>query len=156
MAGRVTKYTAAALLGKYYMFIGEKAKAKTEFWKVIDSHRYELMENYGDNFNGLHENNKESILEVQFTGSLEGGHYEYNLFTLHLGPDSGCGAYEEAYPSKWLFNTLKKDLTEDGNTATDCMRLSFSTIPNPVRSITKTAKDSVITTKKTISTGANM
>lgn len=72
------------------------------------------MENYGDNFNGLHENNKESILEVQFTGSLEGGHYEYNLFTLHLGPDSGCGAYEEAYPSKWLFNTLKKDLTEDG------------------------------------------
>ena len=114
MAGRVTKYTAAALLGKYYMFIGEKAKAKTEFWKVIDSHRYELMENYGDNFNGLHENNKESILEVQFTGSLEGGHYEYNLFTLHLGPDSGCGAYEEAYPSKWLFNTLKKDLTEDG------------------------------------------
>ena len=55
------------------MFIGEKAKAKTEFWKVIDSHRYELMENYGDNFNGLHENNKESILEVQFTGSLEGG-----------------------------------------------------------------------------------
>ena len=86
MAGRVTKYTAAALLGKYYMFIGEKAKAKTEFWKVIDSHRYELMENYGDNFNGLHENNKESILEVQFTGSLEGGHYEYNLFTLHWVP----------------------------------------------------------------------
>ena len=34
-----------------------------------------------DSFNGLHENNKESILEVQFTGSLEGGHYEYNLFT---------------------------------------------------------------------------
>ena len=145
MAGRVTKYTAAALLGKYYMFIGEKAKAKTEFWKVIDSHRYELMENYGDNFNGLHENNKESILEVQFTGSLEGGHYEYNLFTLHLGPDSGCGAYEEAYPSKWLFNTLKKDLTEDGEYSD---RL--------YETITKTAKDSVITTKKTISTGANM
>ena len=36
---------------------------------------YELMDNYGDNFNGLHENNKESILEVQFTGSLEGGHF---------------------------------------------------------------------------------
>lgn len=35
MAGRVTKYTAAALLGKYYMFIGEKAKAKTEFWKSL-------------------------------------------------------------------------------------------------------------------------
>ena len=33
--------------------------------------------------------------------------------------------------------------SEIGNTATDCMRLSFSTIPNPVRSITKTAKDSV-------------
>lgn len=114
------------------------------------------MENYGDNFNGLHENNKESILEVQFTGSLEGGHYEYNLFTLHLGPDSGCGAYEEAYPSKWLFNTLKKDLTEDGEYSDRLYETIISTIPNPVRSITKTAKDSVITTKKTISTGANM
>ena len=50
----------------------------------------------------------------------------------------------------------RKTSPKMGNTATDCMRLSFSTIPNPVRSITKTAKDSVITTKKTISTGANM
>lgn len=114
MAGRATKYTAAALLGKYYMFIGEKAKAKAELWKIIDSHKYDLMENYGDNFDGLHKNNKESLLEVQFTGHIEGNHYEYNLFTVHLGPDSGCGAYEEAYPSEWLFNTMKNDLTVDG------------------------------------------
>ncbi len=114
MAGRANKYTAAALLGKYYMFIGEEAKAKTEFAKVINSHRYELMENYGDNFDGLHKNNKESVFEVQFTGIMEGSHYEYNLFTVHLGPDNGCGAYEEAYPSNWLFETMKKDLTVDG------------------------------------------
>lgn len=114
MAGRATKYTAAALLGKYYMFIGEEEKAKTEFAKVINSNRYGLMENYGDNFDGLHKNNKESVLEVQFTGFFDGGHYEYNLFTVHLGPDSGCGAYEEAYPSNWLFETMKKDVTADG------------------------------------------
>ena len=33
---------------------------------------------------------------------------------LALGSRQWLCAYEEAYPSKWLFNTLKKDLTEDG------------------------------------------
>ncbi|CAK7021137.1 MAG: SusD-like protein P25 [Bacteroides rodentium] len=114
MAGRATKYAAAALLGKYYMFIGETAKAKAEFWKVIDSHKYDLIANYGDNFDGRHENNKESILEVQFSGKQAGDQYEYNLFALHLLPSVYKGSYEEAYPSEWLYNTLKQDLTVDG------------------------------------------
>lgn len=62
-AGRVTKYTAAAMLGRFYMFTHQMKKAEDEFAKVIKSGRYELMENYEDNFDGLHKNNKESLLK---------------------------------------------------------------------------------------------
>lgn len=111
--GRATRYAAAAILGKFYMFRHELAKAEKEFEKLIG--KYELMENYADNFDGLHKNNKESVLEVQFTGFMSGGHYEYNLFTVHLAPFSAfAGGYEEAYPTPWLFDVMKTDKTVDG------------------------------------------
>lgn len=111
--GRVTRFAAAAVLGKFYMFRNEMTKAEKEFEKLIG--KYELMENYGDNFNGLNKNNKESILEVQFTGSRAGGQSEYNLFAVHLAPFSAYdGGYEEAYPTDWLFDLLKTDKTVEG------------------------------------------
>ena len=111
--GRATKYAAAAILGKFYMFRQELEKAEKEFEKLIG--KFELMENYADNFNGLHKNNKESVLEVQFTGFMTGGHNEYNLFTIHLAPFPAFnGGYEEAYPSNWLFDMMKTDKTIDG------------------------------------------
>lgn len=111
--GRATRYAAAAILGKFYLFRHETAKAEKEFEKLIG--KFELMENYADNFDGLHKNNKESVLEVQFTGSMTGGHYEYNLFAIHLAPFSAYdGGYEEAYPSDWLFEVMKTDKTAEG------------------------------------------
>lgn len=59
------------------MFRGELSKAEKEFEKLIG--KFGLMENYADNFDGLHKNNKESVFEVQFSGNQEGGHAEYNL-----------------------------------------------------------------------------
>lgn len=112
-AGRATRYAAAAVLGKFYMFRHETVKAETEFKKLIG--KFALMENYGDNFTGLHKNNKESVLEVQFTGDRGGGHSEYNLFAIHLAPFSAYdGGYEEAYPTNWLFETMKTDKKADG------------------------------------------
>lgn len=111
--GRATRYAAAAVLGKFYMFRNEIEKAEKEFEKLIG--QFELMDNYADNFNGLNKNNKESILEVQFTGSREGGQREYNLFAIHLAPFSAYdGGYEEAYPTNWLFDLMKTDKTVDG------------------------------------------
>lgn len=111
--GRATRYAAAAVLGKFYMFRKETAKAEKEFEKLIG--KFELMDNYADNFDGLHKNNKESVLEVQFTGFMDGGHYEYNLFAVHLAPFSAYdGGYEEAYPTDWLVNVLKTDKKADG------------------------------------------
>ena len=114
--GRATRYAAAALLGKFYMFRHELKKAEAEFKKLIG--KFELVDNYYDNFDGMHENNKESILEVQFTGDVSGGHSEYNVFAIHLASFNaiydGYGGYEEAYPSEWLYNTLMADKTVDG------------------------------------------
>ena len=61
--GRVTRYTAAALLGKFYMFRKELGKAEVEFKKIIDKEGslFGLMENWADNFDGMHKNNKESL-----------------------------------------------------------------------------------------------
>lgn len=111
LPGRVTKYAAAAILGKFYLFRNELAKAEKEFEKLIG--KFELMENYADNFSGLHKNNKESVFEIQFSGDRTGGLREYNRIALHLASSNAEG-YEEAYPSKWLFETFKKDLTKDG------------------------------------------
>ncbi|MGN0195290.1 MAG: RagB/SusD family nutrient uptake outer membrane protein [Candidatus Cryptobacteroides sp.] len=110
--GRATRYAAAAILGKFYMFCHELDKAEAEFKKIIDSGLYDLMDEYGDNFNN-HKNNKESIFEIQFSGNLEGDNYEVNLWNVHLMSFDAYG-YEEAYPSEWLFNTLKEDKTVDG------------------------------------------
>lgn len=117
--GRATRYTAAALLGKFYMFRRELSKAEVEFKKIIDKEGtlFGLMENYGDNFDGMHKNNKESLFEVQFTGDRTGGHAEYNLFAIHLGPMAGLDAYEEAYPTEWMSQTLLADKTVDGKSS---------------------------------------
>ena len=81
---------------------------------IISSGRFSLLENYGDLFDGLHKNSKESIFEIQFCGNREGGKREHNQMAEHLSPGDLDGGYEEAYPSNWLFETLKKDITTDG------------------------------------------
>ncbi|MEG1749138.1 MAG: RagB/SusD family nutrient uptake outer membrane protein [Tannerellaceae bacterium] len=109
--GRVTRYAAAAILGKLHMACREEAKAEKEFAKLIG--KYELMPEFKDNFDGMHKNNRESVFEVQFSGDRSGGHREYNRIALHLASSNAEG-YEEAYPSYWLFETMKKDKTSDG------------------------------------------
>ena len=112
-AGRATRYAAAALLGKFYMFRHEMTKAETELAKLIG--KFSLMPNYFDNFDGLHKNNAESVFEVQFSCDRGAGQREYNLFAVHLASEAAFdGGYEEAYPTPWLFETMKKDLTVDG------------------------------------------
>jgi len=63
--GRVNKYFAYAFLGKLYMNSGQWGKAKTAFDEVINSGKYDLVDNYEDNFRHTTENNIESIWEIQ-------------------------------------------------------------------------------------------
>ena len=114
-AGRATKYAAQGILAQYYMFTGQLPKAETELSKIISSGRFGLLDNYAHLFDGLHKNSKESIFEIQFCGNREGGKREHNQLAEHLSPGDLDGGYEEAYPSPWIFETLKKDITEDGS-----------------------------------------
>lgn len=63
--GHATKGAALGMLGKAYMYQGKYAEAKTCLKQVIDSGEYQLMENFGDIWDVDHNNNKESIFEVQ-------------------------------------------------------------------------------------------
>lgn len=64
--GRATKGAALGYLGKAYLFNKDYTNAAKVFKQIIDLGVYDLMPNYEDNFTEAHENNKESIFEVQF------------------------------------------------------------------------------------------
>jgi starch-binding outer membrane protein, SusD/RagB family len=65
--GRATKWAAAATLGKAYMFQSKYDLAKPLFDAIVNSKQYELMAKYHDNFRSETNNNKESVLEVEFS-----------------------------------------------------------------------------------------
>ncbi|MCF6180886.1 RagB/SusD family nutrient uptake outer membrane protein [Lutibacter sp.] len=78
--GRVTKGAALAYLGESYMWLHQYKKAITSFDKLKG--HYELMSNYLDINAFKHQNNKESILEIQFNGNdnLGWGRDNYSTF----------------------------------------------------------------------------
>lgn len=65
--GRATSGAAAALLGKVYLYRQNYTDAAREFNEVINSGLYSLVDDYGDNFSEDHQNNSESIFEIQFS-----------------------------------------------------------------------------------------
>ncbi len=73
--GRVTKGAATTYLGKVYLFQEKWAQAETELLAVTNM-GYALEDDYESLFTGLNEHNGESIWEINFTGSEEGGRVE--------------------------------------------------------------------------------
>jgi starch-binding outer membrane protein, SusD/RagB family len=73
-AGRATKGAAIAFLGKSYLWQKKYNEAKTEFEKIMAGpYQYDLMPEYGDNFNeSAPANNAESIFEVQWNSKVGG------------------------------------------------------------------------------------
>lgn len=76
--GRATKVSAAALLGKVYLTLGEKANAIAPLRRVIANQSYGLVPVYANIWGTANKNNKESLFEVQFKG---GGTNTGNTFT---------------------------------------------------------------------------
>ena len=124
--GRVTKASAAALLGKCYLYrsgietyygADEKTyynEAAKEFSDIIDGKYgiYNLTANYADNFDVAHENNVESILEIQFLGDVENNSFNPGLATSGLAFDSrglmlpGAGVGYEGVAHDWLYESF--------------------------------------------------
>lgn len=73
-AGRVTKGTAIAYLGKTYIYQQKYAEGEAELSTIMTSpYTYDLVENYEDNFTEYTELNKESIFELVYDGSYGSG-----------------------------------------------------------------------------------
>lgn len=73
-AGRVTKGTAIAYLGKTYIYQQKYAEGEAELKTIMQSpYTYDLVEKYEDNFTENTELNKESIFELVYDGSYGSG-----------------------------------------------------------------------------------
>ncbi|MDO4757028.1 MAG: RagB/SusD family nutrient uptake outer membrane protein, partial [Parabacteroides sp.] len=134
--GRVTKAAASALLGKCYLYRSgienyygtDKTtyynEAAKEFADIIDGKygSYELTANYADNFDVAHENNNESILEIQFLGDVENNSFNPGLATSGLAFDSrglmlpGAGVGYEGVVHNWLYEAFVNSIDKNGNT----------------------------------------
>lgn len=73
-AGRVTKGTAIAYLGKTNVYLKKYAEAEAELKTIMQSpYTYDLVDKFEDNFTELTELNKESIFEIVYDGSYGSG-----------------------------------------------------------------------------------
>lgn len=122
--GRVEKGAAIAVLGKVYTTQHKYAEAKTLLKKLIDSSyspfgtsgkRYQLMENFADNFTTAKENNAESVFELQYgsdgdgTWGNESGINMGSSLQQYIGP-ALSGGWAKLMPSAFLVNEFTTEL----------------------------------------------
>ena len=134
-AGRLTAAAAAALRGKCYLYrsgieplYGTDTRtfyteSAAEFKEIIrgDYGSYTLVE-YGYNFDVAHENNDESIFEMQFLGDVINNSFNPGTATSGLAFDTrglmlpGTGAGYEGVAHDWLYDAFAASIDKDGYT----------------------------------------
>ncbi|MCM1139231.1 MAG: RagB/SusD family nutrient uptake outer membrane protein [Muribaculum sp.] len=133
--GRVTAGSAAALRGKAYLYRSgieplygtDKNtyydEAAAEFDQIIKGEfgRYSLVE-YAKNFDVAHENNDESVFELQFLGDVENNSFNPGTATSGLAFDTrgimlpGTGVGYEGVVHDWLYDEFANSIDKDGYT----------------------------------------
>lgn len=107
--GRANRGAAVALLGKVYLFMGQKGMAMTEFQSIYGD--YQLEDNYFDNFTEEDEHGQESIFEIEYDDDL-GTSAKWNSDRTGAGPNEatfrgqeyGCLNWFNVYPSDDLLD----------------------------------------------------
>jgi len=91
--GRITKWAAAALLGRVHLANGNSSDAEAPLRRVIGSTQYDLVDDYADLWGAANEGNIESIFEIEFvTGNIGEGSAYTDLYTpLGVGGNVGGG-----------------------------------------------------------------
>jgi hypothetical protein len=128
--GRATKGAAMAFLGKAYLFNKKYDSAATEFKSVISSGVYSLMPNYVDNFTDLHENNAESIYEIQFSLTAGGTDLQwqgipsstwgfYSARAITFGASSF--GWRDVQPTQTLLAEYRQEKTVSGGIDPRCL-----------------------------------
>lgn len=87
--GRATRGAALGLLGKVYLYQEKWQEAHDVLKSVIDSNEYKLMENFGDVWSVDHNNNEESLFEVQYM--YDGTYSLGGALTVITGARNGPG-----------------------------------------------------------------
>lgn len=133
--GRLTAGAAAALRGMSYLYrsgiepqFGSSTttyytEAVAEFDEIIRGEygRYSLVE-YSHNFDVAHENNDESVLELQFLGDVENAAFNPGTATSGLAFDTrgimlpGTGVGYEGVVHDWLYDAFVNSIDKDGYT----------------------------------------
>lgn len=113
--GRANSWAAKALKAKVLMQKGDMTAAKPILKDVIDNgvtargQKYGLEDDMNHNFSSYHDNGKESIFAVQFSGERDNANMGMSLCYPHGGtgvPGGCCGFYQ---PSNELANSYKVD-----------------------------------------------
>ncbi len=110
--GRVTQWTAKAMLGKYQMWAQDFAGAKATLDDVVNNGPYALQDCFRDVFNVEFDNGPETVLAYQAStndGSTTGqnGNRHERLNHPHSGSPLGCCGFHQ--PSQNLVNAYKVD-----------------------------------------------
>lgn len=106
--GRATKGAAYAYLGEAYMWLKDYNNAALAFTKL--SNHYSLMSHFIDINSFKHQNNKESIFEIQFNGTdnLGWGRDNYSSFIQSFALPNEVGGTAYVYANPKLFNSYSK------------------------------------------------
>lgn len=110
--GRATKYAALALKAYIHLHQGEYSEASTLLDQIINSGKFSLVEHYFYNYDYEHQNNEESIFEIQRAvndGTSQGFNGTPDLWTTNPYTSvlpTCCGMYQ---PSMNLVNAFKVD-----------------------------------------------
>lgn len=122
--GRVTKGAANALLGMVYLYEGDYAAALPYFQAVVQSNEYALAANYADLFSqdpAVEAANPGKIFWADFTTSAAaefnwGGDPNVNWRQfLALTPTYSVGDFFDFFPTRFLYDEMRKERTVDGN-----------------------------------------
>jgi len=97
--GRASVEAAKALLGKVYLTMHDYQNAKTTLQDLIQNNNLTLLSDYSQLFDGQHENNAESLFEIQYSTDVSGNSQGLqNLFGSYAGPPIPYEAFNTHTP----------------------------------------------------------
>ena len=111
--GRIHKYAAEAVKAHVHMYQKEFSEAKALLDDIINNGGFSLVDNFYDNYDMTHENNAESIFEIQaFTSPTASTALLISGAVFHQKGPASCGGWGFFQPSQCLFEAFQ--VTPDG------------------------------------------
>lgn len=111
--GRIYKYAAEAVKAHVHMYQKEFNEAKVLLDDIIKNGGFSLVDNFYDNYDMTHENNRESVFEIQAsTTSTGSSSISISGAVFHQKGPASLGGWGFFQPSQCLFEAFQ--VTPDG------------------------------------------